>query len=138
MFIADVGQGEYEEVNTAKNGVGGQNYGWNIWEGPECYNAATCSSIGMVPPSFYYDHSFGCSVTGGYAYRGSEFPTMNGIYLYGDFCEGRIWGAVNSAGWQTKLLLDSPIRISTFGEDESGNLYAADYTNGVIYKIIVP
>jgi hypothetical protein len=70
-------------------------------------------------------------------YRGQEFPDLQGIYLYGDFCTGRIWGLRRSgSSWETSLLLDSSFSISTFGEDEAGNIYVADYSSGTIYKIV--
>lgn len=142
LYTADVGQGRQEEVNfQAAGSPGGENYGWNILEGVLCYNPST----GCVPPDGYsapaawYDHGpgkvNGCSITGGYVYRGSIFPGMRGVYFYGDYCSGKIRGLVNEGGWQTGLLYTAPFSITTFGEDEAGSLYVADYTNGVIYQI---
>jgi glucose/arabinose dehydrogenase len=142
LFIADVGQALYEEVNVqpAASG-GGENYGWRIMEGLHCYNAATCDQAGLTLPIVEYAHSLlgECSITGGHVYRGVEFPVLQGVYLYGDYCSGRIWGLRRSGGvWENKLLLDSALNISTFGEDEAGNLFVADHGSGNIYKIIVP
>jgi glucose/arabinose dehydrogenase len=142
LYIADVGQNLYEEVNVQPAAsAGGENYGWNIMEGLHCYNAVTCDQTGLTPPVAEYGHSLlgDCSITGGFVYRGGEFPSLQGVYLYGDYCSGRIWGLRRSGGaWVSKLLLDSSLNISTFGEDEAGNLYVADHGAGDIYKIIVP
>lgn len=142
LYIADVGQNEWEEVNVQPNtSTGGENYGWHILEGAHCYNP----SSGCVPPpayaapAFEYPHGTndtnGCSITGGYVYRGSTYPSMQGTYFFGDFCKGKIWGASYDNGWQTSLLTTAPFLISTFGEDEAGEIYVADYGNGKIYRI---
>nr|RNJ65076.1 MAG: hypothetical protein EDM05_33045 [Leptolyngbya sp. IPPAS B-1204] len=135
LYIADVGQSQREEVNfQPANSRGGENYGWNIFEGTRPYTNG--NATGLVAPLVEYDRSQGISVTGGYVYRSSEFPALQGIYFYGDFANGKIWGLRRSAGTvQNQLLLDSPYGISTFGEDEQGNLYVADYFNGDIYKL---
>jgi hypothetical protein len=84
-----------------------------------------------------YDHTQGCSITGGVIYRGGQFPRLQGVYLYGDYCSGRIWGLRRAAdGWQTQPLAVTPFRISTFGEDEAGEIYVADYAAGTIYRIV--
>jgi len=141
LFIADVGQSLYEEVNVqSAASAGGENYGWNIMEGLHCYNAVTCVQTGLTLPVAEYDHSQGaCSITGGFVYRGAEYPALQGVYLFGDYCSGRIWGMRRSAtAVQTSLLLESGLLISAFGEDEAGNLYVADHRDGNIYKIVVP
>jgi glucose/arabinose dehydrogenase len=141
LYLGDVGQNLYEEVDVQPvSSAGGENYGWNIMEGLHCYNAATCDQSGLTPPVAEYDHTKGdCSVTGGFVYRGGEFPALQGTYLYGDFCSGRIWGLSRAGGtWENKLMLDSTLSISTFGEDEAGNLYVADHGGGNIYKITMP
>jgi glucose/arabinose dehydrogenase len=141
LYIADVGQGSYEEVNMQPAlSAGGENYGWNIMEGFHCYNSASCNQTGMTLPIAEYGHSLGdCSVTGGFVYRGQEFSALQGVYIYGDHCSGRIWGLKRAGGaLENKLILDSSLLISTFGEDEAGNLYVADHGAGAIYKIIVP
>ncbi|HEX9850160.1 MAG TPA: hypothetical protein VGA54_06405, partial [Candidatus Deferrimicrobium sp.] len=91
-------------------------------------------------PVFVYDHSLGCSVTGGHVYRGSEFPSLQGVYLFGDLCSTRIWGIrKNGAAWGNALLANNTtVTITTFGEDESGNVYVVNYANGDLLKILSP
>jgi hypothetical protein len=137
MYLADVGQSTREEVNFLSVGSGaGVNFGWNIMEGSLCFLTPGCSTAGFALPVAEYDHSSGdCSITGGYVYRGSNVA-LQGTYLYGDFCSGRIWGLRNNGlVWINSLLLDSTIQISTFGEDQAGEVYVADYTTGTIYRI---
>ena len=138
LLVADVGQGNYEEVNfQPAASTGGANYGWRIMEGLHCFNPINCSSTGLTLPVTEYDHSLGdCSITGGYVYRGATYPRMQGLYFYGDFCSGRIWGLRQVNGvWQATQLLDSTLSISTFGEDEQGNLYVANYSNGTLFSV---
>lgn len=125
LFIADVGQAEFEEVNfQPANSKGGENYGWNIAEGPACFNSSTCNMNGLTPPIASYDHTEGCSITGGQVYRGSLYPDLAGRYLYGDFCTGRIWSAQNvNNNWQIEILRENGSGMLTFGEDQSGNIY---------------
>jgi glucose/arabinose dehydrogenase len=139
LFIADVGQGSFEEIDFQPvPSLGGQNYGWRIMEGTHCFNPNPCDQTGLTLPVVEYDHSAGnCSVTGGYVYRAATFPRMQGFYFYGDFCSGRIWGLRRqSQAWVNTLLLDTSIQISAFGEDEAGNLYAASYGTGQIFPLI--
>ncbi len=142
MFIGDVGQNSWEEVNfQPSTSTGGENYGWRLMEGNSCFNPATnCNNGTLTLPILVYDHGVGCSVTGGYRYRGSKNPNLNGLYLYGDFCTGLIWGAQEDGlgGWNTTVLLDTNFSISTFGEDESGEIYFAHLsaTNGAIYQVV--
>jgi hypothetical protein len=92
---------------------------------------------GFTAPVVEYDHALGCSITGGYRYRGIRFPSLAGVYLYGDFCSGRIWGGIENietGAWAATELLDSELSISTFGEDEMGELYVADL-GGILYRI---
>jgi len=137
LYIADVGQDLFEEVDFKRaSSKGGENYGWNIMEGTHCFNSSRCNQTGLVLPVAEYDHSQGCSITGGFVYRGQNFPRMQGVYFYGDFCSGNIWGLKREVNtWQNALLLDTPHSVSTFGEDELGNIYLADYSNGDIYMI---
>ncbi len=140
LYIADVGQNLFEEVNFQPAGSGGgQNYGWPIMEGLYCYAAEECDPRGLTLPVAQYDHDEGCSITGGYVYRGQDFPSLRGIYFFGDFCSGIIWGMMRDeqGRWQVTRLLDSDLMISTFGEDEAGELYVADI-NGGVYRIIAP
>lgn len=140
LYIGDVGQGSFEEIDFQPAGSGGQNYGWNRMEGPACFGAANCDRSGLTLPVSAYDHSLGdCSVTGGFVYRGTEHPALQGVYVYADFCSGRLWGLRRDGGgeWTNELLLDSSLQVSSFGEDEAGNLYVADLGGG-IYRIVVP
>lgn len=139
LWIADVGQGSWEEVNfQPASSIGGENYGWDVLEGTHCFGTATCSRAGFVDPVIEYNHSGGaCSVTGGYVYRGARSPRMHGLYLYGDYCNGRIWGARpdGSGRWISTQLADTTYQISTFGEDFNGEIYVADH-NGSVYRIV--
>jgi glucose/arabinose dehydrogenase len=138
LYIADVGEATYEEVNfQSASSAGGEDYGWNVMEGSQCYNGAGCDPTGLALPLAEYDHSEGCAITGGQVYRGTRYTTLRGVYLYADFCSGRIWGLKrNGAAWQNALLLDTaPVGISTFGDDETGNVYLADHTTGEIYLV---
>ena len=142
LFVGDVGQSSWEEVNfQPSTSTGGENYGWRLMEGYSCYNpASNCNDSTLTLPILVYDHSVGCSITGGYRYRGSKNPNLYGIYLYGDYCTGLIWGAQEDGlgGWKTSVLLDTNFLISTFGEDESGEIYVAHLssTNGAIYHLV--
>jgi glucose/arabinose dehydrogenase len=140
LYIGDVGQNLYEEIDFQPAGDNvGRNYGWNIMEGASCFGSATCSTAGLTLPVFVYDHSLGCSVTGGHVYRGAAFPSLQGIYLFGDYCSGRIWGLRrNGSAWDNTLLITPALNISTFGEDEEGNVYVANHANGELLKIVVP
>ncbi len=143
LYIGDVGQNAFEEVDFQPAGSpGGQNYGWNIMEGDSCYPPGTagCNRTGLALPVFVYAHVPECSVTGGHVYRGSAFPPLQGIYLFGDYCSGRIWGLRrNGTAWDNMGLLTTPaLNISTFGEDEEGNVYVANHTGGEIRKILSP
>ena len=126
MFIGDVGQNVWEEVNRQPAGsAGGENWGWRCYEGKHPFNTQGCGPIGDYDaPILEYSHAFGCSITGGYVYRGPAMPGLGpGTYVYGDFCSGRIWGARPFQGqWRTGLLADTPYNISTFGETEAGEL----------------
>ena len=145
LFIADVGQNSQEEVNfQAASSAGGENYGWSILEGTLCYNPSTgcVPPTGYMPPVAEYAHTVvthddnGCSVTGGYVYRGTAFETLKGVYLYGDFCLGKIWGLrYESGSWANTLIADTGYLITSFGEDELGELYLTDYATGSVIKI---
>lgn len=137
LFIADVGQNQYEEINLQPAGSrGGENYGWRIMEGNHCFRSKTCKKQGLMLPVAEYDHSKGCSVTGGVVYRGAKHVRLRGIYFYGDYCSGRIWGLRRSGdGWESKELLETGYAISTFGEDEDGAVYVADHGKGSIGRL---
>lgn len=139
LFLADVGQNRWEEINHQPAGAGGgANFGWNILEGPDCFNpvAGCVEPPNYVPPVAFYGHDSGCSVTGGYVYRGPGNAALQGRYLYGDFCSGRIWSLEQvGADWQNTELAVPGFSISALGEDEAGRLYLADYAAGIIYRI---
>ncbi|MCO6452276.1 MAG: PQQ-dependent sugar dehydrogenase [Caldilineales bacterium] len=137
LYIADVGQNRYEEVNfQAGSSTGGENYGWRLMEASHCYNPEACDPAGLTLPVAEYDHGQGCAVTGGVVYRGGSFPAMQGLYLYGDYCSGRIWGLTRVGdAWQNQQLARAPFLISAFGEDAQGEVYVAGLNNGVIYRI---
>ncbi len=139
LYVGDVGQSVREEVNFQPAGSpGGENYGWRVMEGSLCYNPSVgCDQSGKILPVAEYDHTLGCSITGGYVYRGSNFPALGGYYFYGDFCSGRLFSLYKDAalGWTSVQLLDTPFSMSTFGEDEQGELYLADYATGKIHNI---
>lgn len=140
LFIADVGQGDWEEVSwQPASSRGGENYGWNRMEGAHCYPPGRqCDTTGLVLPIGEYNHDLGCSVTGGYVYRGSRYPTLYGAYLFADFCSGRFWSLHRAANgqWVQTLLLDSAIWVSAFGEDDAGEVYVLDMTQGGVYRIV--
>jgi hypothetical protein len=133
MYIGDVGQGQLEEIDfQPASSDGGENYGWNTMEGSQCYLSPGCDTEGLVLPVAEYDHSQGCSVTGGVVYRGADYPRMQGMYIYGDYCSGRVWGLrYDGDAWESNLLLDTSYRIVSFGEDEAGDVYLIDYEGDV-------
>ncbi|MGZ8868430.1 MAG: PQQ-dependent sugar dehydrogenase [Thermoanaerobaculia bacterium] len=139
LWIADVGQGDWEEVNfQAATSIGGENYGWRRLEGTHCFNPSSgCNTGNLVLPVIEYNHSGGaCSVTGGYVYRGASSPRLQGMYIYGDYCNGRIWAATRNgtAAPTIRELLDTQFFISTFGEDMNGELYVANH-GGAVYRL---
>lgn len=138
MWIADVGQNIYEEIDLEPAGsLGGKNYGWRCYEGNHAYNLANClAQSAYTFPVYEYAHSEGCSVTGGYVYRGNSFPNLQGRYIYADFCNGKVWSLKkNESNWVNELLFqNSTARISTFGESVNGELFVGDIS-GKLYQI---
>lgn len=136
LYIGDVGQAKQEEIDfQPASSPGGENYGWNIMEGAQCA-IGPCETPGLTTPIHTYGRDDGGSVTGGFVYRGSAIPSLVGTYVYGDFVSSAIWGLTYSDGqWRNRLLYASDFQISSFGQDESGEIYAADYENGVIFRI---
>ncbi|MCY4018792.1 MAG: PQQ-dependent sugar dehydrogenase [Chloroflexi bacterium] len=135
MYLADVGQSLLEEVNfQPADSRGGENYGWNVWEGTRLF--AGGSARDHVPPVFEYSHSLGCSITGGYVYRGSAIPQLEAVYLFGDYCTGRMWAMYRDTdlNWRAEEFANPGWAISSFGEDEAGEIYVVDYS-GTIYRI---
>ncbi len=127
LYIADVGQNAFEEVNfQPANSTGGENYGWNIMEANSCFKASRCKNAGLTLPAASYGRSEGCSITGGQVYRGTNYPDLAGRYIYGDYCTGRIWSLKKiQDNWQVEILLDAGAGMFTFGEDQTGNIYMA-------------
>ncbi|MCC6904720.1 MAG: PQQ-dependent sugar dehydrogenase, partial [Anaerolineae bacterium] len=137
LYIADVGQNRLEEVNVQPAASpGGENYGWPIMEAMSCFDTETCVTDGLTLPVLEYSHDEGCSITGGYVYRGAARPDLAGVYFYGDFCYGTVWGARPGPGerWESAELA-SVGNLSSFGEDESGELYATDLGSGTLYRL---
>jgi glucose/arabinose dehydrogenase len=142
LYIGDVGQGSREEidVSTAASGSGkGVNYGWNIMEGTQCYGASSCDMTGLMLPVLDYSHSDGCSVTGGYVYRGAAIPGLAGTYFYSDYCGGWVrsfkyaGGAATEAGSWSALAPGGG--VPSFGEDAAGELYVLSAEGGV-YRVV--
>jgi glucose/arabinose dehydrogenase len=147
MYIGDVGEWQREEIDFQPAGAAGLNYGWHCYEGnfnyvgqfPEIIEDCELPLSSYTFPIFDYEHTTSCSsVTGGYVYRGLAFPGLYGQYVFADFCTGRIWRtARNTAGiWQTVLLADFTIAISTLGEDANGELYVGSFMHNTIYRIV--
>ena len=141
LWIADVGQNAVEEVNRQPaDSPGGENYGWRIMEGDACFDPPSgCDPSGLTMPVVTYTHASGLgrSVTGGYVYRGADVPALQGAYVFGDYVSGRVFVAEGSGDdWSMRTLLEAGFRIAAFGEDESGELYVADYQGGVLYRFV--
>ena len=134
MYIGDVGEMSWEEVNfQPADSKGGENYGWNVYEGNHLFAGGEAPNY--APPFFVYGHAHGCTVTGGYVYRGEAIPSLQATYLFADFCSGRIWAAWRNSDlrWGLIELMKLDMRISSFGEDEAGELYIIDY-RGAVYR----
>jgi glucose/arabinose dehydrogenase len=148
LWIGDVGQGRYEEVDRARrtsSGPGrGVNWGWRVMEGSHCYRPSSgCNRDGKRLPLVEYSHARNgrCAVTGGYVYRGSAIPALRGWYVYGDYCSGEVWavaaGASRSSAAPVRLLgAGSGRLVSGFGQDADGELYLCDLANDAVYRIV--
>jgi glucose/arabinose dehydrogenase len=144
LWIGDVGQSAWEEIDRAvktSSGAGrGTNWGWHIMEGFACYDPSSgCDPTGLTLPVLAYDHSNGrCAVTGGYVYRGPSIPALYGGYVFADYCSGEIW-VINSTASSPATpvrLLDTSFTISSFGENQAGDLYVLDYSGGKLYNLV--
>jgi uncharacterized protein (TIGR03437 family) len=139
LWIGDVGQNRAEEIDFQSAGsAGGENYGWRLMEGMACFNPRTdCDRTGLTLPVHEYTRGQGdVSVTGGYVYRGTRWPSLRGTYVYGDYASGRIWGLRREGSlFNNRLLADTDFAIAAFGEDEAGELYVADHGGGTFYRI---
>jgi glucose/arabinose dehydrogenase len=140
LWIGDVGQNAFEEIDRIDPTTqAGANLGWDILEATHCYEAAACDATGMVPPVAEYGRDFGCSVTGGYVYRGEVIPDLRGWYVYSDYCSGNIFALRSDvAGTETapRILLETDANASSFGVGADGELYLADIGSGTIYRIV--
>jgi glucose/arabinose dehydrogenase len=137
LFLGDVGQDSWEEIDIIQRGG---NYGWRITEGAHCFNPpAGCSMAGLQLPISEYSHSLGCSVTGGYMYRGNHIPRLRGHYLSADYCSGRIWSLqeVRPGVWVREEFMQTTFSISSFGEDQAGEVYVVD-RDGAVYRFAEP
>jgi len=137
LYIADVGEHAYEEVNfQPAASKGGEDYGWNVMEGMHCFGAGTCDKSGLTLPVLEYEHDdTGRSVTGGYVYRGKQVPGLEGAYVFGDFMTGEVWRSSAADEWaMTQIPAPAGIMVTTFGEDANGELYLADYKSGTLYR----
>jgi glucose/arabinose dehydrogenase len=139
LYIGDVGQDLWEEIDYLPAGSpGGTNFGWNYMEGFHTYrNRTPPQNLQLTPPVAEYSHQFGCAVTGGYVYRGQELPDWQGVYLFGDYCSGNVWGLLRSpdGSWQQEMLYQNVGRISSFGEDEAGEIYLTDL-GGNLFQLV--
>jgi len=135
LFIGDVGQSQWEEINfLPANSTGTINYGWNLREGAHDYIDGDADAL--VDPIAEYDHSLGCSVTGGVVVRDPSLLAWQGVYMYGDYCSGRVWGLMQdeSSAWLSAPLFKIAGTISSFGEDHAGRVYLVDH-NGAILRL---
>jgi glucose/arabinose dehydrogenase len=140
LFIADVGQDLWEEIDFEPANSGGKNYGWHRMEAFHCYNPSSgCQSLSLTLPILEYSHSVGCSITGGFRYHGNLLADHEGTYFFSDYCSGRIWGATLNAdgSWKATQLLESGLNVTTFGEDPNGEIYLSHYAaNGALYRLV--
>jgi glucose/arabinose dehydrogenase len=139
LWIGDVGQNAVEEINFQPAGsTGGENWGWNLFEGTSPFpegRTVTGNQDDFAWPIVEYRHPTGRSVTGGYVYRGAGYPQMAGVYLYGDYVSGRVWGLVRSAaGTENRELAVTDMQVVSFGEDDEGELYLVDF-GGTLYRV---
>ena len=140
LWVADVGQNKWEEIDLVTRGG---NYGWRTMEGFHCFEPATdCQTAGLTVPIMEYFHEAGrCSIIGGYVYRGTTIASLRGQYLYGDFCSGEIFSFKKSgesgSSHRATTILKTPWRLSSFGQDEAGELYLLDHGGGV-YRLVQP
>jgi glucose/arabinose dehydrogenase len=136
LYIGDVGQNLWEEIDIlTDNSDPSHNFGWNFFEGNHPYKGTPPPNVTLIPPVWEYDHSQGCSVTGGVVYNGTRLPGWQGVYLYADYCSGKVWGLLKGPnGVQSALLYESGASVSSFGEDQGGEVYMLDLT-GKIYRL---
>ncbi len=140
LWIGDVGEGHLEEIDhEPAGGTGGRNYGWPLMEGTDCLASLICDQAGLTLPIDQYAHGDGdCAIVGGHVYRGAEIPALDGWYIFGDYCSGRVWGMDGPAAGRA-LLTDNEGFLSSFGESADGELYALDVYDGLVRRLrVVP
>jgi glucose/arabinose dehydrogenase len=133
LYLGDVGQDQWEEIDFLPAGhPGGVNFGWDFYEGAHPYEGNPPE--GLVMPVFEYDHSQGCSITGGVVYRGQEMPEWQGIYFFGDFCTGNVWGLLRDpqGAWNARLLFRGMGNLTSFGEDDAGEVFLVDHAGRLL------
>lgn len=143
LFIPDTGHTKREEVNfQPSSSQGGENYGWLLREGTICFELWHCGMVEdeLHSPVAEYDRSQGCAIVGGVVHRASGSRNLQGLFLFADFCSGRIWGLkrpqpIYDKMWQAELVAEAGVPISSIGEDEKGNVYATGYQDGVLYLL---
>ena len=139
LYIGDVGQNSWEEIDYLPAGEqAGANLGWNLMEGNHCYATDPCDSDNLVKPVFEYNHDVGgCSVTGGVVIQGDIIPSLDGVYVFGDYCTGLLWGLARDANgdWQASDPIETGLAISSFGQGPGGETYVVDL-NGSIYQMV--
>ena len=138
LFVTDRGEDAFEEVNVQPATGGGEDYGWSIMQGFDCFGASTCNANGLSLPVTGYDHGSGCAITGGEVYRGAQVPDLIGAYLYGDRCSGEVFAlrSDGNGGWEERALLGSPLLLESFGGDEFGNIYLLDTNAGLVLRLV--
>ena len=154
LYIPDTGHNKREELNyVPPSSLGGENYGWPTVEGTRCMDVPDlpypCTQAKIfTSPVAEFDHTRGCAIVGGVVYRGNQFPQLNGRFIFADFCRGDVWSLLmpnsdettrsnqwSQGPWQSELLLNASVPVSSIGEDEVGNLYVTGYANGVVYLV---
>lgn len=138
MYIADVGQNAWEEINFWPAGApGGANFGWAYREGAHPFRDTPPAGVELIDPVAEYQHPTGCSVTGGYVYRGAALPEMQGVYLYSDYCSGIVWGLLRQpdGGWQNGVLFELRATVTSFGLDEAGEIYLINQAGGSVLRL---
>jgi glucose/arabinose dehydrogenase len=142
LWLADVGEGAYEEVTRLETGTAaGANLGWSVTEGSRCYNLVPCDTTPFVAPLTEYSRDMGCAVIGGYVYRGDAIPDLAGWYLFADYCTGLLFGVPSGAQpavgevIEPLVLLETGFQLSTLGQGSDSELYVADFVGGSIYRV---
>ena len=142
LYIPDVGSSKREEVNyQPAQSRGGENYGWKIMEGNLCFDFLPCSAEGLTSPVAEYRRKYGCAIVGGAVYRGSRYPYLQGTFLFADFCRGTVWTLKRpdtnvEDGWESSVLLNAGVPVSSIGEDEEGNVYITGHQDGSIAMFV--